>query len=191
MIAKAKIGDKITAQMIRNIKDIKPKFMVQSVWDWECRDKYGNLKWMDKRHNVCTDEGLNALLNVMFHGSTQIATWYVAIFETDTTPSASTTYATPVYTECTAYDEANRPEFNEAAASSKMISNSANPAQFTINATKTIYGGALVGGGTAASTKGNTAGGGTLFCASKLDFSRPCADDDVIKITISFTAADT
>ncbi|OPY82503.1 MAG: hypothetical protein A4E65_00803 [Syntrophorhabdus sp. PtaU1.Bin153] len=191
MITKAKIGDNITAQVIRNIKDFNPKFMVRSVWDWECRDKYGNLKWMDKRHNVCTAEGLNALLNIMFHGSTQITTWYVAIFETDTTPSDTTTYATPVYTECTAYDEANRPEFVEAAASSKMLSNSASPALFTINATKTIYGGALLGGGSAASTKGNTAGGGTLFCASKLPFARSCVDDDVIKIIISLTAADT
>jgi hypothetical protein len=145
-------------------------------------------KTQDK--NLCTYEGLDALLNIMFHASTQITTWYIAIFEDNYTPVNGDTYATPGYNESTAYDEATRPAFVEAAASSRSITNSANKASFTISATKTIYGAALVGGGTGASTKDDTAGGGTLYCSSKFSSSKAVEDDDVLKITVTLTAAD-
>lgn len=183
------ISDKTEAQVIRNIKEFH-SFSIGSIWEWE---HYRNGKLIDtwKQGNVCTAEGLNSLLDVYFHGVAAITTWYVEIFETDTTPGDATTYATPVYTPSTAYDEATRPEYVEAAASSKVITNSANKAVFTINATKTIYGAALVGGGTAADTKGDTAGGGTLYCASKFAASKSVVASDVLNLTISITVADT
>lgn len=172
-------------------KDEAQKFKIGSIWHFECRNKKtGELKWEETKHNVVTDEGINALLNIMFHGATQINTWYILLYETNTTPTGSTTYAVPVFTECTAYDEATRPEFNEGAAASKSITNSANKARFTFNAAKTIYGGALVGGGTGAPTKGNTAGGGTMFCASLLDSSKAVTDDDYIDVTVTISGAD-
>lgn len=192
----AKVGD--SWDIITQKRQILiPKFLVSSMWDVEHlrRKAKGSLYIWDLvnkslSHNVCTAEGINALLNIMFHGSTQITTWYVLIFESDTTPSDTTTYATPIFTESTAYDETTRPAFNEAAAASKLITNSANKATFTINATKTIYGGALVGGGSAATTKGNVAGGGTLYCASKFSSSKAVVDDDVLLITVTITGAD-
>jgi len=186
---KFSIGDKTDAQMVRNSKNLHG-FTIGSVWEWE---HYRDGKLIDtwKQGNTCTAEGLNALLDIMFHASTQITTWYVEIFESDTTPADGTTYAVPVYTPSTAYDEGTRPEYVEAAASSKSITNSANKAVFTINATKTIYGAALVGGGSAATTKGDTAGGGTLFCASKFAASKSVVDDDVLNVTITITVADT
>jgi len=140
--------------------------------------------------NVCTDEGLNGNLNIMFHGATQITVWYPLIFETDTTPAAGTTYAVPVFTESEAYAPGTRPEYVEAAASGKSITNSANKAVFTMNATKTIYGAALVGGGSAASTKSDTAGGGTMFSASKFAASKPVVANDVLNVTVTITVAD-
>lgn len=165
-------------------------FMVGSVWDFECYDKDGNLKWEEKnRPNIVTHEGLDFLLNVMFHETAAIATWYIAPVETDTAAAATMTYAVPAYTESTAYTEANRQAFNEAAASSQAITNSANKATFTINATKTFYGACLVGGGTGGSTKGDTAGGGTLFCYSKFSSSKAVESADTFKITVTITAA--
>lgn len=156
----------------------------------QCFDKHGNLKWTEKVHNLVVNQGLNAILDIMLHASTQITTWYVAIFETDTTILATHTYAVPGYTESSSYDEATRPAYNEAAASGQSITNSANKAQFTISATKTIYGAALVGGGTGASTKADTAGGGTLLCAVKFATSRSVVDDDVLQVTYTISAAD-
>lgn len=173
---------------INLIEKPQEKFLVKSIWNWELWRK-GKLIDEWKEDNICTDEGLNALLNIMFHAATQLTTWYVLIFETNTTPAAGTTYATPVWTECTAYG-ATRPEFVEAAASSKSLTNSANKAEFTMTATKTIYGAGLVAGGTDANTKGDAAGGGTLYCASKFAASKAVENLDVLKVTITLTSSD-
>lgn len=174
---------------INLIEKPKERFLVKSIWDWELvRDDKVIDQWRES--NICTDEGLNALLDIMFHAATQLTTWYILIFESDTTPAAGTTYATPIFTECTAYAEGTREEFIEAAASSKSITNSANKAEFTINATKTIYGAALVAGGTDANTKGNTAGGGTMYCASKFASSKAVENLDVLKVTVTLTSSD-
>ena len=140
--------------------------------------------------NIVTAEGRDAHLDIMFHGGTQITTWYLVTFESNTTPASGHTYAVPVYTECTAIDEATRPEWQEAAVSSQSITNSANKGTFTYNATKTIYGAALVGGGSAPTTKGNTAGGGTLFCSVPFGTSKPVVSTDVLKITITVNETD-
>jgi hypothetical protein len=174
---------------INLIEKPSERFLVRSIWDWE---HYREGKLLDewKEDNICTDEGLNSILDIMFHAATQLTTWYVLIFETDTTPAAGTTYAVPVWTECTAYAEATREEYVEAAASSKSITNSASKAEFTMNATKTIYGAGLVAGGTDANTKGDAAGGGTLYAASKFAASKAVENLDVLKVTITLTSSD-
>jgi len=137
-------------------------------------------------HNLVVNEGLNALLDIMFHADTQITTWYVGIFEGNYTPVATDTAANIASnsTESTAYDEASRQEYNEAAASGQSITNSANKATFTINATKTIYGAFLISN----STKGGTSG--TLFSASRFSASRSVIALDSLLITYTITAAD-
>ena len=156
----------------------------------DCYDKHGNHKWHNETHNLVTDEGLDAILDIMFHGSTQLTTWYVALFENDYTPDGDETYAVPEYTESTAYDEAGRQEYEEAAASSQSTTNSANKATFTMSDTKTIYGAALVAGGTDADTKGDTAGGGTLFCLAQFTNAKSVNDDDTLEVTYTIGAAD-
>nr|MBC8360947.1 hypothetical protein [Candidatus Desulfatibia profunda] len=188
MNGKVTISEKVEAQVVRNLT-VKSCINLTAHWEWE-HFRAGKLIDQWEYDNVCTAEGLNAMLDIMFHAATQITTWYVEIFETDTTPADGTTYAVPVYTPSTAYDEATRPEYVEAAASTKSITNSANKAVFTISATKIIYGAALVGGGTAPTTKGDVAGGGTLFSGSKFAASKSVVDNDVLNVTITITLAD-
>jgi len=161
-------------------------------WEIEVYDNKENMNLISKSeaHNILEDEGLNALLNIMLHGATQITTWYCVMFEDDFTPDGDETYAVPGYTETTAYDEGTRPEYNEAESTAKSTTNSANKAVFTMNAAKTLYGAALVGGGTDASTKGDTAGGGTLLCAGKFAASQPVIDTNVVNLTYTVTSAD-
>jgi hypothetical protein len=188
MKTKSSMRSRIDGEVERGAKSGQ-RFLVESVWEVECiRD--GKTIWTERNKNLCTDQGLNALLNIMFHAATQITTWYIAIFNTDTTILAAHTYAVPGYTESTAYDEATRPEYVEAASSAKSTTNSANKASFTMSGTTTIYGAALVGGGSAASTKSDTAGGGTLYCASKFTSGKAVEDGDVLKVTVTLTAAD-
>jgi len=186
MKEKSGAGNSIRVEIERRagmVEDSRPG----SVWDWECRDKNGHLKWRESIHNLVTEEGRDYYLDVALSSATQITAWYVAIFESDHTPAAGNTYAVPGYTESEAYDEATRPAWTEAGVSSQSITNSASKASFTMNATKTIYGGALVGGGTDANTKGDAAGGGTLLCLSAFSSGKPVEDDDVIKLTITAT----
>jgi hypothetical protein len=139
-------------------------------------------EWEDD--NLVTNEGLNALLNVMLNGATQITTWYLGVFEGNYTPVAGVTAATitAASTECTAYDEATRVAYVEAAASSQSITNAASRATFTFNATKTIYGAFLV----SASAKSATTG--TLFSAARFGTSKSVVDDDQLLLTYTFSA---
>lgn len=139
--------------------------------------------WEEK--NLVVDEGLNSLLDIMFHGVSQISTWYVALFEGNYTPVAGVTAATisAASTETTAYDETTRVEYNEAAAASKSITNAANRATFTFNATKTIYGAFLI----SASAKNATTG--KLFSAARFGSSKNMVDDDQLLVTYTFNAA--
>jgi len=186
---KARVGasDKVAA-MVESSKMGRHNVNINVRWSWE---HFRNGKLLDawEYDNVCTDEGLNHMLDVTFHGTTPISPWYVEIFEDDVTPTAATTYAVPVYTPSIAYDEATRPEYVEAAAASKVTTNAASKAVFTINSTKTIYGASLVGGGLAATTKGDVAGGGTLFSGSKFGAAKSVIDNDVLNVTIAITLA--
>jgi hypothetical protein len=191
---RARINDKMEALIERNANGKSGAFF-GSVWDWECYDKNGNLKWTDRTHNTVMQPGLMNLLNCMFHGQIPPTTWYTTLFESDTAMTAGTaTYAAPGYTESTSYDELVRQEFTEATATTAgtcSITNSANKATFTISGTKTIYGAALVGGtcGTWAAVKNDTtAGGAILFCASKFSIAKSVVDDDVIKLTVTVNA---
>lgn len=135
--------------------------------------------------NLVVNEGLDHLLNTVFHGGTQIGTWYLGLFEGNYTPAPTLTAASIVSaaTECTAYDEAQRQEFREGAASAQSISNGANKATFTMNGTKTVYGAFLVSN----ATKGATSG--TLFSAARFASPKQVVDDDQLLLTYTFTAS--
>ena len=117
--------------------------------------------------NLIPTEGLNHMLSVVVAGGVKVSTWYVGIYEGDYTPIATNTAANfpGLATECTAYAEASRPTFVEGSVSAGAVDNSASKAEFTMNATKTVYGCFLV----STATKGATTG--TLLSAVR--FSTP------------------
>lgn len=158
--------------------EVGGRFEVEHVRAGEVIDKFDVA-------NLVVNEGLDYLLDVMFHSVSPAATWYIGLFEGNYTPVASVTAATitSASTECTAYDETTRQEYNEAAASGQSITNSANRATFTFNATKTIYGAFLV------SASGKSATSGKLFSAARFGASKSVADDDQLLVTYSLGAA--
>jgi hypothetical protein len=169
----------------------------KGVFDIEVKDKLGNLISKGRAENIIPDAALDNILNVYFHATTQITAWYCGIFEDNVTPDGDTTYAVPVFTEWEAYDEGTRPAFTEAAADEQSITNSANKAVFTANATKTLYGAFLAGGGTDANTKGDVAGGGIIPCAGifmdalgENPAPQPVVSGNVVNLTYTITAAD-
>jgi hypothetical protein len=131
--------------------------------------------------NIVVDEGINHILNSVFHGDPQVTTWYVGIFEGNYTPVAGNTAATfpASATECVAYTEAARQEFIEAASTAKSVTNSASKAAFSINATKTVYGCFLV------SSSGKSSTLGTLMSAVRFSSAKALTSGDVL--TVSYT----
>ena len=154
----------------------------------ECYDSQGNLKWVDMTHNIITTEGLNRILNVMFAGTTQIATWYAGLVETNTTATATMNYDVPIFTESISYDEATRPAYVEVPSTAGSLTNAASKATFTINNTKTMYGAALF----SATTKGSHDAGANnvLFSYAVFATSRAVVAADVINLTYVVSAAD-
>lgn len=164
--------------------------LIGSLWQWE---QWRNGKvidsWVEK--NLCVNEGLDYLLGASFTGATAVSAWYVAIYDNNHTPASGNTYATPGFTEATNYSEATRPAWQDGGVSAHALTNSANKASFTFSSAATIYGAALVGGGTAATTKGDKAGGGTLFNISAFTSGvKAMASSDVLKVTVTLSAQD-
>lgn len=165
--------------------------LLGGTFHWTHKDPDGDVldRWDSK--NIVTNEGLDHLLSSGLAGGTQITSWFILLKDNTGDPLDGTeTYATPFFSEITSYDEATRPAWTAGAVSGQSVDNSGAVATFTISATVTVYGAGLVGGGTDADTKGNTAGGGTLYAASNFASSKALNDNDTLEVTYTFTAAD-
>lgn len=176
----------VSANVERNISAVE-KALISSNWEWEHWRRGVKIdEWQDT--NICVDEGLDHVLGVAFSQVTQITQWFVLLYNTDTTPAAGMTYASPLFTESTHYSEGNRPQWQEGGVSSKVITNSANKASFTMTTSEAIYGAALVSD----NTKGDKAASGAVLY-NVADFSggsKTVASSDILKVTIQLTISD-
>jgi hypothetical protein len=134
-------------------------------------------------HNLLPVEGINYLLSAGLKGGSQIPTWYIGLFEGNYAPVSGDTAATfpGLATECTTYAEAARVEWNEGSVVSGTVNNSANRAEFTSNALRTIYGGFIA----SAPAKGATSG--TLLSVVRFSSPKTFEPDSVLRVTAGFT----
>jgi hypothetical protein len=177
----------LDVKRIRDVFHPKGRFAVEH---WRNGERIG----VYEMPNLITNQGKNKLLDVQFHGVTQITVWYLGLVDGAGSPVvvAGDTYAqingSNGWDEWASYDEATRQEWTEGAASSQTITNG-TPVVFTISAGGTVYGLFLVGGGTAASTKNDSAGGGTLWAAAQFSSgSVAVLDNDQLKVTYTVSA---
>lgn len=140
-------------------------------------------EWVDD--NLVVNEGLNSLLGVMLNGDTQMTSWYMGVFEGNYTPVSSDAAASIASnsTESSAYTSSTRIPYQPASPSGQSITNSANRATFTFNATKTIYGAFLASSATIGGTTG------VLFGAARFSASKPVQNNDQLLLTYTFSAA--
>ncbi len=158
------------------------------VYTLQCFDKDGNLKWEAKSHNLVVNVGLQDMNAKYFSGSAYTATWFIGLYGAgaSNTPAASDTASSHAgWIEIVPYSNATRPSATFGTATTadpSVISNSASPASFTINATATVGGAFLISN----STKSGTTG--TLFSAS--DFQAPgdrsVVSGDTLNVTYTF-----
>lgn len=165
------------------LSEMKEKVKLGGVFHVECYDKNGKLKWRDRAENIITNQGLNHILDVVFHGTTPVSPWYVGLVTDGGTYAAADTLASHAgWTEFTSYAD-NRKEFVEAAASGQSISNSGNAASFAINDTGTIQGAFLASAATGTS--------GTLMAEANFAQGDKAVDSgDTVNVTYTLSAAD-
>jgi len=147
------------------------------------------VKWEESLKNLVVNQGLQDMNTKYFKGVSYTATWYIGLYgaAASNNPVAGDTAASHGgFTEVVPYSNATRPAATFGTATTadpSVISNSASPAVFTINATATVGGAFLISD----NTKSGTAG--VLFSAS--DFASPgdrsVASGDTIQISYTFS----
>ena len=156
------------------------------VYTVECVGPDGQVKWSDQFHNLVMNGGLANMNGAYFAGTAQTTTWYLGLV---TGPGSGTTFAAgdtlashAGWTENTAYTGTRKAvTFGSATtANPSVITNSAAPSSFTMNATATIAGAFLcsVSSGTS----------GILFSAG--DFTggdKSVASGDTLNVTYQFS----
>lgn len=163
----------------------KQGFKVSGVWTIEHYDKKKRLINKFVIPNTVVNEGLNKILDVMFHGVSAIGTWYAGLISNSSYSAiaASDTMASHSgWTEFTGYSESVRQTWVEGAASSQSISNS-SAMVFSINATGTVKGLFLCSD----STKSGTTG--VLWAATLFASDYPVNNGDTLNITYTVSAS--
>jgi hypothetical protein len=144
----------------------------------------GELLASDKVHNLIPTEGLNHLLGVTLKAATQQSAWYVGLFEGNYTPTSTITAATVVATatECTAYTESTREVWTGGSVANGTVSNSDSRAEFTMNATKAVYGAFLI------SSAAKSSGSGVLLSIARFPTVKNVESGDVLQVRVEYTS---
>lgn len=168
---------------------IESKAAAGGVFKATCIGPDGTVKWEAEVPNLVVNQGLQDMNTKYFKGVTYSAAWYIGLYgaASSNNPTANDTAAShPGFTEVTPYSNATRPAATFGTATTadpSVISNTASPASFTINATEVVGGAFLISD----NTKGGTAG--VLFSAA--DFAAPgdrsVASGDTLLVTYTFS----
>lgn len=158
-------------------------FAMHNVYEVECRDKDGNLKWTETVKNLVTNAGLDDMLDKYLKGSAYTAAWYVGLKGTGTIAAGDTSASHAGWSEITAYSESVRQALTLGTVSGQSVTNSASKAVFTINGAATVAGAFVI----ANSTKGGTTG--ILWGVANFTASRSVDTGDTLSVTVTSTAA--
>ena len=182
--------DHVSSGLIAGTKSSE-QAQATGVYYVECHDKDGKLKWSAESKNLVVNVGLQYMAGTALTSVTQITTWYIGLYGAgaSNTPAAGDTMSSHAgWTEVVPYSNATRVAATFATATTanpSVVTNSASPATFTINATSTVGGAFLTSG----SAKSGTTG--TLFSAA--DFSSPgdrsVVSGDILSVTYTFSLA--
>jgi hypothetical protein len=185
-IAYSQLGDTVQAGVGKSAQG-DARVGLGGVFNVQCFDADGNLKWEDQFHNLVVNEGLQDLNNKYFKGVTYSAAWYLGLVTgpgSGTTYAASDTLASKAWTEFTDYT-GNRKAVTfgtPTLADPSVIDNSGSPSSFVI----TGAGGTVAGAFLASVATGTS---GILF--SEGDFTggdKIVASGDTINVTYTFNA---
>ncbi len=162
---------------------------VKNTYRFVCRDKNGNVKWIEEISNRVPTAGLNDLLTKYLKGSSYTAAWYVGLIDNASFSAlaaadvAGQIGGTNGWLEATYYSQATRPALTLGTASAGSIDNSASAAVFTINGGGgTLYGGFIVSSSVISGTSGILYGEGAFAS------TRAVLSGDTVTVTATCTA---
>ena len=178
------MGDSVAAGVHAVVQAVEQsRFRV--VWEVECRDVDGRLKWTDTIDNLVVDVGLNEILDKFFKGSTYTAAHYVGLVSGTPTIAAGDTMSSHAgWTEPVPYSNANRPTFTPGTVAAKAVDNSASKAVFNCNGSGTIGGAFLSTNNTKSGTTGILVSAGAFTGGNKT-----VANADTLNVQITYTAS--
>lgn len=132
----------------------------------ECRDRAGNLKWVEEFDNLVTTAGKNKLIDACFKTGLTSPAWFVGLKGTGSVAAGDTMASHAGWSEFTAVSNGTRPAWTPGSVSGGSVDNSASKAVFTINAdNQTVYGAFLADNATLGGATGTLYGGGDLGTA--------------------------
>ncbi len=133
--------------------------------------------------NIVPTEGLNHVLNTVFKGGPQIASWYLGVFKGNYTPVPGDTAATlpGAAVESADYVGTNRIAFTPGIVAGGAVSNSTAVAEFSFTTEATIYGGFM----TSAQARGATTG--TLMSVVKFASAKAVDAGALLRVTAGVT----
>lgn len=177
--------DVVSAGLIAN-KTATEQVGAGGVYTVECVAPDGTVKWTDSFPNLVMNEGVQYMNTQTFKGAAYTAAWYLGLV---TGPGSGTTFAAgdtlvthAGWTESAAYSGSRKAvTFGTATtANPSVISNSASPASFVMNATVTIAGAFL------ANVSSGTSG--VLFSAGDFTGGDKFVDSgDTLNVTYTFS----
>jgi len=151
---------------------------INQIYQVECFDKDGNLKWDETFNNLVVTTGRNQYLDATLKTGDASPAWYVGLKNT-TGAVAADTMASKGFTELTPYSNATRPVYTPSVPSGGSTNNSASKAVFNINATETVFGAFLCD----SPSKGVASG--LLLGAGNFGASRAVLDGDTLNVTVT------
>lgn len=188
IVNQASSQDKVGATITRTVNSAE-KVAAGGVFTLTCFDSDGQAKWEESLKNLVVNQGLQDMNTQYFKGAAYTATWFIGLYgaaASNNPTSADTAASHPGFTEIVPYSNATRPAATFGTATTadpSVISNSASPAVYTINASAIVGGAFLISD----NTKSGTAG--VLFSAS--DFAAPgdrtVSSGDTIQISYTFS----
>lgn len=161
-----------------NDMNLKGRFVIEHM------DAEGQLKGQYELPNGIVDAGLNHILDVEFHGETQVATWYIGLVDNSgwsAFADADTLSSHAGWVESTAYTEGNRVAWTEGAASGRAMTNAAT-CDFSVNASGNLKG--IFISSNATKSTGNT---GTLWSTAAFSSVVTTANGDTLKVTYTIS----
>jgi len=135
--------------------------------------------------NIVVNQGLNYLLGAALGAQSVVTSWFIGLFSNNYTILASDTAATIAANsgEVTQYTASTRQSWQSAPPSAQSITNAANQASFTFNATLNVYGAFLISSSAINGTSG------TLFSGAQFGSPKSVVSSDILQLTYTFTAA--